>query len=52
MFGGEQGASEDWRKKLPSTLDSDKKGPFNSYKEPSVSELLRMTRNKVRIRLS
>ena len=52
VFGGEQGAPEDWREKLPSTLDSGKKGPFSTYKEPSVSELLRMTRNKVRIRLS
>ena len=47
VFGGDQDKPGDWRKRLDNpSLD---KGGFKSYKDPSVSELLRMVRNKVRI---
>ncbi|XP_043202788.1 serine/threonine-protein kinase/endoribonuclease IRE1-like [Amphibalanus amphitrite] len=48
VFGeqGEQGEPRDWRTIIDKSLD---KGHFQSYREATVSQLLRLIRNKVRI---
>ena len=47
VLGGTEVNPQEWKKKIPAELYEDKKGP--KYKGNEVCDLVRLTRNKVRV---